>query len=540
MPSAIDRDEALDALASEFGDQSEVQPEPHHVRWKKGWRPKLNKPTQQAAYESKARYLLFHGERGSSKTIGALHKLVEHCYLNRNALAIIIVGVKRQAEEGGAWHKLTAEVLPIWRDGNRNKEGKLIDEGIGLEFTEPKTNTAKDVFIWVSNKWGGWSRILLLSMPVESFVADRIKGMEPSFVLVDEAQTLETEVYFTAVIQQLGRRPHIDTVQQVVYCANPAGPSHWLYKRFFEIPVDPETGAWNEDYAEFHFPIQENIHNLPPDYWKNVLEACKNDPTEYARMVQGIWVDRPEGDALFALDFREELHMRGDVLKNQGLCPVKGHPLIFSYDLGAAHTSIHLKQIIPTKDKIYKLTVDEFDFVGQYMPYFRLVPKLIQRMKYWEDRMNCKFYFVHVSDDSAFNQYRAKEGSFDCWDIEQLSKDYVNKTFPGDENKELRERYTIRMVAAPKGPHSVEARVRMTRDSLQQDEILISATCPKTREMFMKLEEDPDNRLKPKKSPFLHKFDSFSYGDFYFLVGRGRFHPTTAAVKPQVYAMGSN
>lgn len=87
----------------------------------------------------------------------------------------------------------------------------------------------------------------------------------------------------------------------------------------------------------------------------------------------------------------------------------------------------------------------------------------------------------------------------------------------------VEEKYIINMKAAPKGRNSIEARVRMVLDGLRQEEILISATCTSTKGMLLNLEEEDDEPLKPKRSPYIHKFDSFSYAPFYFQVGRGRF-----------------
>ena len=476
----------------------------------KAFRPSLNSGAQEAAYRCQSKFVLLDGPRGSGKTFLALHKLVEHATENANALCIIVVGIRRQAEEGGAWDKLQRFILPEW------EAGQGLNHFETPFYTDPKSNLAKDVFLWVRNKHGGWSRVLLLSMPVASYVKDRVKGMEPSFVLVDEAQTLDSDVYFTAMIQQLGRRKGIDTVQQMFFCANPDGPSHWLYKRFFEYPLDEKTGEWDDNYARYFFPMEENEQNMEAGYRKNVEEATRRDTIEAARMLRGEWIDRPTGEALFRDSFSEQIHMRGNASAGQGLLPIKGYPIIVSYDLGAAHTSIHLLQIVPTLNKIYKLYIDELDYVGQYMPYYKLVPILINRMMYWDNRMTSDFSFVHISDDSAFNQYRAATGSFDAWDVEKLSQDYVTKN-------QLKDKYVIKLRAAPKGAHSIEARVRLVLDGLAGEEILISATCTSTKGMLLNLEEEEFEPLKPKRSPFIHKFDSFSYGPFYYSAGRGRF-----------------
>ena len=251
-------------------------------------------------------------------------------------------------------------------------------------------------------------------------------------------------------------------------------------------------------------------------------------------MVRGEWIDRPRGRALFRDWFSEELHIRGDALKGRGIMRVNGTPIIVSYDPGGAHTSIHFLQVVPTKDKIYKITLDEMDYVGRYMPYSKLVPEVIKRMQRWEAVTGTVLAWIHVADDSAFNQYRAKEGSFDCWDIEQISKEYVEK------NK-LPDRFVIKLRAAPKGPRSREARVRLVRDAMQAEEWLLSATCPKTKEMLLNIEQDPEDAMAPKKGTvFTHKFDSNTYGLFWATVGRGRFQVQTGDVRPLAYRAGSN
>lgn len=503
-----------DALSELFAREFEalVPPDSHRIKFRY-FRPRLN-PTQEKIYDEVARYICAHGERGSGKSIAALHKLVQHCRDTRNALAVIIVDVRRMAEEGGAWHKLQHMVLPEWK------------RGCGLEYTDQKTNTSKDIFIWISNRFGGWSRVLLLSMPHDTFVKDRVKGIEPSFIFVDEAQTLESANYFKYIVQQLGRRAQAP-LQQIIYCCNPAGPSHWLYERFFIFPVTlDENGepGWNPKYAVFHVPIAENIENLPPGYYENLLEACRGDDTEYRRMVLGEWIDAPEGDALFKDDFVEAKHVRGNFVDKVGLLPIKGYPIIGGYDLGAAHSSIHLQQFIPTQERILWLVFDELNYVDRFTPYPILVPQLLKRMDYWNSRMGVEFDFQHISDNSAFNQWHASTGSFDHQDVERLSGG------------------RIKLIECPKGPGSVETRVRQTKEKLQDVSILISATCPKTPEMFLRLERDKDNFMAPKKkSRFKHSWDSLTYPHlFYGSTRQNKPVPTTAKVSPpQVYTMGA-
>lgn len=501
-------DQAVDALADIYAEQGYAPPpEEHRIKYVP-FRPSMNL-VQGECYDGIKTHLynLLHGPRYTGKTIGGVDALVDHCRENFNALALIIVLTGRQGEEGGVWFKLNHMILPEWK------------AGCGISYTEPKTNKYKDVFIWISNRHGGWSRVVLLSMPFEGFVADRIKGMEPTFILVDEAQTLQSHTYFDSIVQQLGRNPHVKH-QPIVYCCNPDGPSHWLYKRFFIFPYDEKTGRWNKDYFVKQVPIKDNIRNVPPEYLRRLMEATKHDDTEYRRMILGEWCDAPTGEALFKKEYSDSLHLRGDTARSIGFLPIKGVPVTTGFDLGAAHTSIHFQQIIAAKDRIRWLVFDELNYVDQYLPYPRLVPKILDRMAYWKQLAGYDFQFKHISDNSAFNQWRSTTGSFDVQDIERLSAG------------------KIELVECPKGPHSVEARVRITKEKLHEVNLLISGLCVKTREMFLNLEMDKDNAMKPKRSRFLHPFDSLTYPHLYYNV---RKNPALEEkrLEPQYYAIGT-
>jgi hypothetical protein len=295
------------------------------------------------------------------------------------------------------------------------------------------------------------------------------------------------------------------------------------------MPVNEETGAWDDRYAHWHIPVSDNLRNLPEGYYENyVLPAVKNDPIMKARLVDGEWVDRPEGDSLFEGVY-SDIFIKGDAAKGLGLLPVVPHPMIVSYDLGGAHSSIHFLQIVPTLTQIYRLYIDELDYVGKYTPYSKSIPQVIQRMLYWEEKMKFEFQWNHISDSSAFNQYRAESGSYDVWDVEKISLDYVEKN-------NLPERFIIRMKECPKGEYSIEARVRLITDALIGGGMLISATCRRTREMFMRLPHDPKDRLKPKaRNRYVHTFDSGSYGFFYFSTRLKNVPGATEVVEPTYY-----
>lgn len=521
MSGILSSTDAINALAQELGEETpeKNQPDPHHVRYKKGWRPKLN-PIQKQATQSKAIYKLYSGERNTGKTYGALHELVDFLYRNDNELAYIIVKEIGMGVEGGAWQKLTLSIIPEW------------ERGLGVITKAGNDFQTKSPYLWISNRHGGWSQVILKSLPVAHQVESKIRGREPGFILVDEAQALESDTYFTSLLMQLGRSKDRKEPSRIVFCCNPEGPSHWLYQRFFVIPFNEDTGEWDGRYAHFHIPYSDNVENLPPRYMEDyVMPAVANDPIMKARLVDGEWVDRPTGNALFAASFVENVHVRGDTNKDQGLLPVVARhmPLIVSWDPGTTHTCVSVEQMVQTTEKMFLLVVDEFDWVGEAKPYNQIVPLVINREVYWEEKMKAQFNWVHVSDSSAFHMYRAREGSFDSQDIEKISREYVEK-------KGLDKRFIIKMQECPKPAESIEARVRMLNDFLVSSSFLLSATCRRTKEMFFRLECDPENSMKPKKKArYGHNFDALTYGPFWWLHRNGPVIGDVGEVKPQYY-----
>lgn len=477
------------AIIEQFSDDTSDE----EVKNAEPWIPSLSL-TQRKIFDDSSKYILAYGERGSGKTFSlGGHKLVRHCYENFNALALIIVGVRSQATMGGVWHKLQVEILPEWV------------EGIDLEHTDERQDTQKNLYMDIKNRFGGYSRVVLISVPYGAFIKDRIKGFEPSLVFVDELTNLDTQDYFNAVVQQIGRRQGIHGPQQYLAACNPDGPEHWVYKRFFVEPYD-EDGNWNEDYSVYHVKIEENLKNLPDGYYDRIMEAVKTDPIEEARMVRGEWIDRPAGNAIFAPYFSDTLHLKGDSKK--GLIPSTKYPIICGWDPGAVNNAVIFMQNLVNAPNSPWIIFDEMVTIRKKLPYTTLIPLVMRKMAYWNRKMEHEFKYIHISDNSAFNQYRAKTGSYDVRDIEQISRDKAD-TF----NME-----PIRMRACPKFAGSVENRVRMTIARLQQDALLLSAQCTEMKKAFKNLIStpqgktyDPNLAYKPKRSDYVHAFDAMSY-----------------------------
>lgn len=488
------------------------------------WRMRLN-PTQQKGVDSTAKYVLLHGEKGSSKTIGGLAALVQHCYDEQDALALIIAPQIRTGKEG-VLNDLTW-VLDIFKYGNwvdKSMEERA-DNGMGLDYTDavldPQT---KDRCVFIGNRHGGWSKVILISIPYASVVEKRMKALSPSFVFADEITELDGMEYFTYVAQQLGRRRRIKGPQQYYAACNPAGPSHWVYKVFFVDCVDAETGARDADYDILHVPIEENRHNLPDGYIEKLMKLYR-DPTDQMRLLKGIWIDRPSGDAILKNYFIKELHVRGDRLKGMGIAPRKEWPIMVSMDPGPVNFCITIEQLIPTQLMNMWNVVDELNFVGMYKPYKVVVPELLKRIDRWQAFLGSQARFVFIAPEDAFSTMRP-DGSYDSMKIQQLSGD------------------RIRLRSCPRAKDSVPQRVQMVINMLMEESLHISDTCEKTIQSMNLLtsEKEKDGKydayvgLRPRRSPYLHPFDSMTYGMFYRDMLPGMFSSNTQNVGSVYFA----
>ena len=476
-----------------------------------GWEPSLL-PTQKIAWNSRAKYNLCYGEKGTGKSIGCLHTAVRHCYENNNALAIILVKEKSMATKGGAWDKLIGQILPEWK------------EGIGLNFTDVKFDPQHNELVWIENQYGSWSMITVISCPHAHQLRERIRGYEPSFVFVDELTSCASHEYLVAVAAQIGRRPGVLGLQQYYAACNPEGPSHWVYQKWWEEAFDEETGRWDPDYAKFHIPIQENKKNLPDGYVEGLEKLYKHDPVEADRMLRGIWVDRPSGDALFRDCFNIAIHVApltdsGIPDHRSRLMPDPTHPFIIGMDPGAVYNAYSFIQWLPPgpglpwTETLGWLVFDEVCVMKRKVLYNDIVPIIMRRIKWWRTQIQARPGQVWVSDSSAFNQWRPGNTQGSNYDSLEIQRIYETRRAFFDLEP-------MRIKEAPKFSGSREIRVRLLTQLLNEHRILVSSQCVHHRNMLLNLESekqkdgkafDPDLAMSPKRSDHIHVFDSLTY-----------------------------
>ena len=509
------------------GDDGIYEDQPDHspaVKADENWYPRLN-PSQFEVFEDDAERILCEGPRGSGKGIGALHRLVRHCYENKNAVAQII-GVGAAALKGGMWDDLVNLVLPTWKYGNRKPDpetgepSELIDNGIDIEYTEPKPDAqTKRLTLWIGNIHGGWSMVQMISVPHVFQIEGRTKGPKPSFIILEEATDMESQKYFTVNNNQLGRNVRVKGSSQLIAVCNPKGPSHWVYKLWYE------THKHNPRFKVFKIPFEENRANLPPGYIENVKDGLRDDPIKYQRDVEGKWVEYPEGDAIFAAYFKPRIHIKGDAIEGTGLLPIPGYPITIGYDTGTKNTGVSFEQRIPVKNKKHMVLIfDEIFNVGQFKPLEYIMPEVIDKLDFWCRWVKHPFYVDNISDRAAFD-IQNTDGTYDSLEIERLSQELLeSEKYPA-----LNHLSSFIVEPAPKGNGSVEARVRMIIQMLVGNHIACSATCPAHTNMFRLLRSKKEGHgeykanlpFQPEKteSGEIHIFDSMSYPLYYYQMG---------------------
>lgn len=434
-----------------------------------------------------------------------IFRLLRHCYDNENALAIIVTPVRSMSQDGGAWHKLINDVLPKW------------EAGLGLHWKRGNDKQQNEL-VWVQNRFGKWSMIKETSAPHPEQLRERFPGREPSCVFVDELTYTASIEYFTAISAQLGRRPGVTGVQQYLAACNPAGPSHWVYKLWFESAFNDETGEWNPNFKNFHVPLSDNAKNLPADYIPNLKDTYKHDSVESARLLDGQWVDRPSGESLFLGLYNPVVHVRplNDKMHPSTttfLTPHKNYPIIIGWDPGQSMGGWAFLQSIPVEGRNRWVVFDEIQIIQKKIFYPAQAQMVQRRIRFWRNVVGAEMPLVFISDESAHNVFRAAQGGYDALDFERA----------WDDTRKLHGLEPIKIRAAPKESGSVRARIEAVQKIIVNEDLIISSLCMGIHRMFLGLESekqkpgvpfDPDLSFKPRRSVHLHIWDALSYPIF--------------------------
>lgn len=569
-PTIEDYEVLQTLLAEELGAEIEREPfdpgkksKPKTVRW----RPYLG-PTQKEIYDDKSEVVGACAEKGTGKSIVFADKIIEHCYLEWDALAVI-VGNSHRALAEGICNDLVTFSLPRWKDGNREplyheidgdlvenpKSGELMDGGIGLEYTAWKCDpNNKDLYLKIRNRYGGWSRIRVIAIPYGDMVQSRVTNLNASLFYLEEATRCDTNAYRKYPSIQLGRRRGIKGPQQYLFSCNPDDPNHWVHVWMYEEevvglnhpgrdwPKDPEKPGIrrNASVAFYYLPFHENRCNIPRAYRERLLRELKADPIEAARLLHGKWIARPPGDALFKGQFNEAIHIIGEVTekKHTGLEPVPGYPIAIGLDWGSRSVGIVFKQLIMTEEGLADLTFDSISFHQEMHKTRELAIAILEKMLHWtlwleqksgwvdeagdkiipaEPKPRPRWSWWFITGDDATTNWNPDTGSIYARDLMERMSEVIEEA---PERYEGIEPPVIRGCPRPKESRS--KRVDIMAEGLISETAFVSAICEDVKGMLFHLPRDKDVPGVPaNKNRWIHIFDAWSYPNYYarFVLG---------------------
>lgn len=552
MPRQITNDDLemlAEAMAAEQDDEP-FDPGEKHEPEKKPWKPILNQ-TQELAFNDNAQVIGLCGPKYSGKTITAAEIIVKHCYTEWNALYSIL-GVTIDALKDGVCEDLMSFVVPQWRDGNRQpryikkdgilvpnpKAGELIDNGIGLEATGWKQDSqTKHIYMKIKNRFGGWSRVKVISIPHPQMIDERIRGPAPSGIYLEEATKCKTKAYVTFPILQLERRRDIVGPMQYVFSCNPEDPDNWVYKWMYqEVKVQPDMPGryWPDDPEEpgirrrtgvsFYFvPYHENAPNVSQKNRQLLDDELAADPILHERLVKGKWISYPSGEALFKNEFSEPRHMMGKAPdenghNGRGLVPIEGYPIVIGYDYGLRSVGVSFQQIIETKEGPFIMIFDELCYHRLKIKSRRFAHAMVEKIRFWNEwlreetgRPELAWPIWHIAGDDATTTFRPNNDSVDAKDTQDNTRAIIEAE---PERYRGIEPFLIR--GCPRPPGSISKRTDLLADAMIDNRFLVSQLCPWHRNMLFHLPADPDQPSVPKAgTKWKETFDAATYPSMY-------------------------
>jgi hypothetical protein len=504
-----------DELASMLHNAASPQPDKPKVPVKK-WVPSLSE-RQFEAFFDRTPNLLLQSQRYTGKTWAVGYAAVKHAYDFHNALVLIVARTKRQLTTGGLMSKLGAEILP---DFKKN----LTD----FEWDGPKLTVEKDVVYRVKNRWGTWSTLQMMSIGNDNDLSRKIKGLEASLVIVDEITLYETNAIYLHLSATLGRRNYIPPEdQRFIGTCNPHGPSSWVAEMWSVL----DESKRDPNFRVIKFLPADNPDPKVQSYYERLKMALRHNRTQYQRDIEGLWVDLPQGDAIFKDFFIPEIHVRGDISTGERLMPLDNLPIHVGWDPGDVNHGVVFLQEIPTREKIVWIVFDEVVYVDKSVNLEQLTLEVMRRMQYWSEVLDKPLRFVHVSDRSAFDRYRAQTGSYDFMEIERHARNHLAKYD--------RLKAPVKILECPKPAGSVESRTRILMDLLEKQEVFFSAQCKNVVDSVKHITPKKDNPFTPDtRSRYKHALDALTYPLFYCLTGGAVV--AAPAHKPEVHLLGSS
>ena len=516
------------------------------------WVPELSR-CQLLAYKDRRPIVELDGERGSGKSHTACNIVARHVYDTKNALVFMYVLSKAAGSQGGIWDKLTTRerdgegkalgVLQAWQD----EHGEDM-----FSFSDPRfdINTHGE-YVLIKNRYGDTCRVNFKAVPPGETVKSRTRGGEPTMIVIDEYNATtdpkQAPRIISAFMQQLGRRKSQyqdddgkwkTAPQQLILCGNPPdlGPDDPSCKLLFvdyptkqgrppivEVDGDVAVFVHNDDpyVGRWHVTAKENRWLDMDNYQKTIALEAAMDPTAEDRLIHGIWRKKQTGNGIFAGFWNPDIHIRPKIENGKGangrLYPIKGEPIITGYDPGDSNNARVFMQAIWVNDggpeDILKWRIfDEMIYTDQHLSIDTKVRMYMERRLYWCRIMGERFSFVDVADAQAQTGYnRFNDLGYEAKQHETLSRQLINT-----KDSRYAAMAPISIICPSKTPGTVPERLKILRDLLLTERIIVSRSCTRTIDMFAYLKKDArrggaEDDLHPKRSKHIHTFDAVTY-----------------------------
>lgn len=348
--------------------------------------------------------LLFSGSVGSSKSILAAHIILDHIATNQRSRVLIC-----------------RRTLP---DLKKTLFNKIIEHLEG----DP---TFKDCYSVNTSAASIKFHTRFSGEIIAGYWADKrymkFRSLELSMAVIEEAVESIGDDYqaIKEIRQRVSRLPHIKK-NMIIYCTNPAGPSHELYKYFFES--ESKT-------RHVFFSLTEQNPFLPKTY----IEQLKKDldPKEARRMLYGEWIEIDKERIYYA--YNSDVNFKKQTYNIRNDLPIS---IAFDFNIGLG------KPMSSTLSQ-YDVKTDTFHFFDEVVVHGSRTEDQLEEMQakgYFE--LNARFE-IHGDATGGAKSTASKWSNYEI--IDQFLANYKTKSglklnyqlFVPKSNPPVRERHNI-------------------------------------------------------------------------------------------------
>lgn len=483
------------------------------------WYPTLD-THQIPAFNTQKRVVLLSGPSLSGKSRVALNRLCRHLWENDFEYPRVGFFSKtmKNSKQTGAWDILNRITIPEWIKANigfeyttMNNEGKPGWKVDGITRTP---------YFRVRNRWGRESECYLYSLDVEDDIEEKIKEQEFTMLYFAELDKFLKRKVFSVSAGRL----RLGKMAQQMWLAdtNPAedGEDSWVHdiffkertmsyedykiycqKKNFQLLDEKSFKQWQDSLELIEmFPEQNTF--LEPERLEQLKADNAYDPDLYARYVEGKWVSG-FGSRSYHLrgSFKAENLIGNcdglDESKWEYANPSRGcTDLITGWDIGEVnHAGVILESRL-IKNRPHFILLDEVEEIEEEVSVEQFTISMMKKINELERISGRIFDLSHAwSDSSSINNYNAAADTYPYLIVMAQSGN------------------RIELQGVEKAMGSVKLRVKLLKQLLFENRLIISCHCTGTQRMLKYLKQGMTTRRLEyvKNDENKHLFDALTY-----------------------------